>query len=163
MHVEADKKICTFMKLMLSDLWKNICTELRSFSASRRFSLSCRTCWEFFLTYMPKVFPSICTVSAWFASSSACILWYWALTRSFNSDTVSYRERRACRLAHLNTHAHTLTATYFTCQTEFSQQWNKSQPLKNTCIISVAPIHLLGVLWECNIWMLHDILQFINI
>lgn len=87
-----DAQICTFMKLMLSDLWKNVCTELRSFSASWRFSLSCRTCWEFFLIYMVKVLSSVCTVSAWFASSSACILWYWALTRSFSSDTASCGE-----------------------------------------------------------------------
>ena len=73
-EVEREVQICTFMKLMLSDLWKNVCTELRSFSASCRFSLSCSTCWEFFLTYMVKVLSSICTVSAWFASSSACIL-----------------------------------------------------------------------------------------
>lgn len=103
-------QVCTFMKLMPSDLWKNVCTELRSFSASWRFSLSCRTCWEFFLAYMVKVLSSICTLSAWFASSSACILWYWALTRSFSSDTASCGEPRGWRQVDLQTHARTHTA-----------------------------------------------------
>lgn len=105
--MEREVQICTFMKLMLSDLWKNVCTELRSFSACCRLSLSCRTCWEFFLTYTVKVFSSICTVSAWFASSSACILWYWALTRSFSSDTASCGWGDTC--------TRTITANYFTC------------------------------------------------
>lgn len=83
----------TFMKFRLPDRWKNICKERRSFSASRRFSFSSSAGWAVLRTHAANASPSICAVSAWSASSSACILWYWALARSFSSDTVACAEK----------------------------------------------------------------------